>query len=111
MVDDLRETKDWIEQLTGNPVITCSAPGGAINLSVINRIKREIPELKYIRTSHYGVNYDGDTVLNSIGIKWNYSVEKVLRLAQNDFWEMKKTMLYYHTKELLKPLYHKLKGR
>lgn len=111
LINDLRETKAWVEQLIGKPVITCSAPGGAINLSVINRIKHEIPELKYIRTSHYGVNNDSDTVLNSIGVKWNYSVEKVLRLAQNDFWEMRKTMMYYHTKELLKPLYHKLKGR
>lgn len=106
LIHDLRETKDWIEQLTGQQVISCSAPGGNINQRTIELIRSEIPELKYIRTSRYGVNQEDDTVLKSIGVRGDYSVEKVLHLATNDFWEMRKIMAYYHTKELIKPVYH-----
>lgn len=108
LVAELRETKDWIEQITGKEVITCSAPGGVIDQRTIDNIKNEIPELKYIRTSCYGVNNEGDTVLKSIGVLSNYSTGKVLRIAQNDYWEMKKIMTYYYVKETIKPLYHKL---
>ena len=109
LVAELRETKDWIEQLTGKEVITCSAPGGVIDQRTIDYIKSEIPELKYIRTSRYGVNYAGDTVLKSIGVLSNYSSEKVLKIAQCDFLEMGKIMAYYYIKESLKPLYHKIR--
>lgn len=108
LVKDLIETKDWIEQLTGLPVNSCSAPGGNINRRTINLIRSRIPEFKYIRTSKYGINQDGDNVLNSIGIRGDYSEKKVLRLAKNDFWEMRRIMAYYHIKELLKPVYHSL---
>ena len=106
LISDLRETKDWIEQLTGKPVYTCSAPGGNIDQKTIELIKREIPELKYIRTSRYGVNNEDSTVINSIGVRGDYSVNKVLRLATNKRWEMIKMMAFYNTKELFKPLYH-----
>lgn len=109
LVAELRETKDWIEQLTSKEVITCSAPGGVIDQRTIDIIKKEIPELKYIRTSRYGVNYAGDTVLKSIGVLSNYSTEKVLKIAQCDTWEMSKMMAYYYVKESLKPLYHMIK--
>ena len=106
LVSDLKETKDWIEQLTGEPFITCSAPGGVIDKRTIKIIKKEIPELKYIRTSRYGINYENDTVLNSIGVLRNYSIDKVIGIARNDWWTMRKIMAYYHAKELVKPIYH-----
>ena len=102
LIKELRETKDWIEQLIGEPIITCSAPGGLIDNRVINCIKRELPELKYIRTSRYGINHEGDTVLNSIGIRYDYSVNKVRRLALNNPIEMGKIMTYYYAKEIAK---------
>ncbi len=111
LVSDLKETKDWIEQLTGQPVITCSAPGGVIDERTIDIIKREIPELKYIRTSRYGINHGCDTILNSIGVHEDYSLDKVVGIAKNDKWTMFKIMSYYHTKELLKPMYHFFKKR
>ncbi len=109
VISHLRETKDWIEQLTGKVVCTCSAPGGVIDNRTIDLIKREIPELKYIRTSRYGVNHEDDTVLNAVGVRRDYSEDKVLRLALNNEWEMKKVMTYYHIKEFLKPFYHMVK--
>ena len=109
LLSDLRETKDWIEQLTGKPVITCSAPGGIINQATIDCIRSGIPELKYIRTSRYGVNHVGDTVIKSIGVRGDYSTEKVLNIATNDFWTMRKIMAYYHAKQIVKPLYHFVK--
>lgn len=105
LISQLKETKDWIEQLSGKQVNSCSAPGGFVNKRVIDSIRREIPELKYIRTSHYGINQEGDTIINCIGIHHDYSTEKVVRLAMNDSWEMKKILLYYHVKESIKPLY------
>lgn len=104
LIKELRETKDWIEQLIGKPVITCSAPGGLIDRRVINCIKKELPELKFIRTSRYGINHEGDTVLNSIGIRYDYSVNKVRRLALNNPIEMGKIMTYYHAKEMVKSI-------
>lgn len=109
LVVELRETKDWIEQLSGREVISCSAPGGVIDQRTIDIIKKEIPELKFIRTSRYGVNRTGDTVLKSIGVLSNYSTEKVLKIAQCDSFEMSKIMAYYYVKESLKPLYHKIR--
>lgn len=106
LIDELKETKDWIEQLTGAEVNTCSAPGGVINQRTIEIINREIPSLKYIRTSRYGINYVGDTVLHSIGVRGDYALEKVIGIAKNDWWTMQKIMAYYHAKELLKPIYH-----
>ena len=109
LVSDLKETKDWIEQLTGEPVVTCSAPGGVIDKRTIDIIKKEIPDLKYIRTSRYGINYENNTVLNSIGVLRDYSLDKVVGIARNDWWTMRKIMAYYHAKELVKPLYHFIK--
>lgn len=106
LIAELKETKDWIEQLTGVAVNTCSAPGGVINQRSIETIKREMPDLKYIRTSKYGINFVGDTVLHSIGVRGDYSVDKVIGIARNDWWTMRKIMAYYHAKELVKPLYH-----
>ena len=106
LVSELRETKDWIEQLTGKAVITCSAPGGFIDQRTLNCIRNRIPELKYIRTSHYGYNNECDTVLRSIGVKSCYSSDKVLHIAQNEWLTMQKIMAYYYAKEAFKPLYY-----
>lgn len=109
LICDLRETKDWIEQLSGRKVDACSAPGGNINKNTIALLRKEIPELTYIRTSRYGVNRTEDNVIKSVGVRGDYSIDKVLKLAKNDYWTMKKLMAYYYAKESIKPIYHLFK--
>lgn len=109
LVSELKETKEWIEDLTGEPCITCSAVGGFINNVVIGIIQKELPSLKYIRTSKYGVNKEGDSILKSIDIQTTYSPEKVIKIAMNDRCLMMELMTKYYLKEILKPVYKGIK--
>lgn len=111
LVSELRETKDWIEQLTGQSVVTCSAPGGKIDKRTIDAIRNGIPDLKYIRTSQYGVNDESDTLLKSIGVLGKYSENTILGIASNNHWTMSRVMTYYYVKEAIKPIYHWLKRK
>lgn len=111
LVSELRETKDWIEQLTGQNVITCSAPGGIIDKRTIDAIRNGFPDLKYIRTSQYGVNDGNDTLLKSIGVMGKYSADTIVGIAKQDMWTMSRVMTYYYVKETIKPVYHWLKRK
>ena len=102
LVSELKETKEWIEKLTRKKVITCSAPGGFVDRRVIDCIRMELPELKYIRTSRYDINKYEDTIINSIGVRNDYSVEQVLKIAEGDLFETRKLKLFWHTKDAAK---------
>ena len=51
LLQELRDTKEWIEQITGNVVVSCSAPGGMINSQIAKLIHMNIPQLRYVRGS------------------------------------------------------------
>lgn len=52
LVAEIRETKDWIENMVGRKVITCSAPGGFINNRVFRFLSQRFIDLAYIRNSN-----------------------------------------------------------
>ena len=109
LVAELRETKTWIEDVTGSKCITCSAPGGDINRNVVRTIQSNLPDLTYIRTSRQGVNAEHDTVLKSVGVHTSFSDQKVLKIAQNDKWYMREVVFLYYLKEMVKPVYHQVR--
>lgn len=109
LVNELKETKEWIERITGEECVTCSAPGGIINDEVISLIRRYFPGLKYIRTSRRGSNTENDSILKSVGVHTSYSEQKVLKIASNDRDYMRGVVWNYWIKEKLKPIYHQLK--
>lgn len=111
LVSDLRETKYWIEDITGIGVNTCSAVGGKIDKRVINCLRTNLPELKYIRTSKWGYNNGDSTLLNSIGITTNLSLQDFKKILILDQFYYNKGGAQYLIKELVKPLYHTIIGK
>ncbi len=75
LINELLEVKEWLYNITGQSIITCSAPGGRITKEQINLIKKHIPELKYIRTSVCSYNTNLLDSINSIAIKSNTTIK------------------------------------
>lgn len=109
LVSDLKETKVWIEDMIGKPIITCSAVGGVISNGVINCIRANIPDMKYIRTSRWGICDVEDTLLNCIAIDRNCSIDSFRKIVMNDFMFYALGKVKYDVKEIIKPIYHFVK--
>lgn len=84
LVSELDETARWIESLTGQPPITCSAPGGMIRGRERRIIRKYLPYIKYIRSSFHGYNKSGDTNLNSKGVGIMTSIEEFEKMVKCD---------------------------
>lgn len=105
LIKDIIETKEWLEKILETPIVICSAPGGKINDRVYRIIEKNIPSLRYIRSSSPRMNVIGNTHLYSTGIKfWTKKTNVVKRLNGN-------LLLYlylqsiYQLKNLLRPIY------
>ena len=109
LIAELKETKNWIEDITGKDVVTCSAPGGVISSKVIQIIKEQIPELKYIRTSRWGINCINEDILNSICIYKNTSLEQFKKIVTPNKSYYLKMGAFHFVKELLKIPYFWIK--
>ena len=102
----LSETRDWLEDLTGQPVVTCSAPGGKTDDRVIRCIRKQIPGLTYIRTSRYGTNREGDTLLNSVAITRSMGLDAFRKTVVYSPARYLAGSVGYGLKEMAKPIYH-----
>lgn len=102
LISELKETKEWVESVTGKDVVTCSAPQGGINTKVIKTIKANIPDLKYIRTSRCGINDNDDKVLNSICIYSDTTLKEFQKIVIPDNRFYLKLNTIYYIKECLK---------
>lgn len=109
LVAELKETKEWIENITGKNVVTCSAPGGGINSKVIKNIKKNFPEFKYIRTSRCGINNMNDVVLNSICIYNDTTLKEFQQIVIPNVWLYLRLGVIYYLKECLKMPYFSIK--
>lgn len=106
---DILEVKHWIEDLTGKAVLTCSAPGGVINNRVIECIRKNIPDMPYIRTSKWGTNTEYDTILNCVAINRNYDIKTFRKVVEYNQVHYVVGRVKYDIKEVIKPLYHFIK--
>lgn len=68
LVEELKDTSLWIESLTGQLPFTCSAPGGMIRCREKKIIIKELPFLKYIRSSFHWYNQSGKVIINAKGV-------------------------------------------
>ena len=104
LIEELKETKAWIEGVTEKAVVTCSAPQGGINSTLIKLIQQEIPELKFIRTSRVGCNKYGDNVLKSICIHKGDRLCFFSKLIKNDSVTLFYLTIKYYIKEFVKSI-------
>lgn len=107
LISDLLEVKEWLYNITGQPITTCSAPGGRITKKQISIINKHIPELKYIRTSVCSYNKNLLNSINSIAIKNNTSLKTFSNIVTiNKLYYM---TLYtkYISKEIIKRILYK----
>lgn len=107
---DLRETKSWIENLTGKPVITCAAVGGKINARVIRCIRENIPDMPYIRTIRFGTNEEAETLLRTVAVTKYVHLDSFCKAVTRDPAYYAFGAVRYGVKELLKPVYHLIRG-
>lgn len=103
LISELRETKEWIESITGVPVTTCSAPGGRINKGVVDAIRREIPEFSSIRTSIEDLNNSSRPYLvDAVAIKNTTSLKEFSKIVELDGGYYRRIKAIYWTKEYVK---------
>jgi len=105
LIVELIETKEWLENLIGEPVVICSAVGGKINERVYRIIESKLPTLKYIRSSSPWMNRYGDTRLHSTGIKYTSPDRDVFRRLNGDLSMYLYLHGFYQLKNLLRPVY------
>lgn len=108
---DLLETKSWIEDLTGKPVVTCAAVGGKIDSRVIRCIRTSIPDMPYIRTIRFGTNREGDTLLNTVAMTKYVHQGAFCKAVTCDPFYYAFGSVRYAAKECVKPVYHLIKDR
>ena len=84
LVRELEETAIWLKTLTGQEVITCSAPGGMIRQRERYIIRKHCPYFKYIRSSFHGYNRKGDINLKSKGIGSMTTMKEFERIVKLD---------------------------
>jgi len=108
---DLLETKSWIEDLTGNAVVTCAAVGGKINARVIRCIRESIPDMPFIRTIRFGTNREGDTLLNTVAVTKYVHQGAFCKAVTCDPFYYAFGSIRYAAKECVKPVYHLIKDR
>lgn len=112
LIDELGETKEWIEGITQKKVVTCAAPGGFIDKRVEECILKNIPDIKYIRTVKVGMNNINMTspLINIVPMHTTTNLQMFK-------WSVNCNPLYfswlqsiYHSKSILKKVYCCLGG-
>lgn len=106
LIQELTETKNWIESITGKPVITCAAPGGVLNERVIQCIKEFMPEYKYIRTVKVGMNNVNDELIKIVPMHTHTNIQMFKWSITNNNLYYKYLQSIYYSKEILRPIYN-----
>ena len=103
-IEEFKETKDWLEQIIGRQVITCSAPGGKIDRRIINLIREYSPSIRYIRNSAetYNESINDTGILNGVAIKYSTSLNQFKKIVTIDRTFYAGHYAMYCVKELVK---------
>lgn len=106
LIEELFETKKWLEDLTGKKIITCSAPGGRLNNHIVSAIQQNIPDFQFLRSSVEDYNCSGrnDFLLNSVAIRHGLSTGTYRRILDLDRSCYLCLRLIYQAKTLVKEL-------
>ena len=102
--DEFAETKNWLEQLVGRKVITCSAPGGKLNKRVVNVIRSQFPDIRYIRSSVEAFNdtRTNSGLLNCVAVRRGTTLNEFARIVNLGRLEYLKLFTRYYSKEFVK---------
>ena len=108
LIDEITETIQWIESLTGEKVITCSPPGGRMLSKEFSTIKRNFPSLKYIRNSVCYHSTDSSKMINSMPMTIDMGMDEFKKVMKMDYFYYKKALILYHLKEFAKRIIYKI---
>lgn len=109
LIDEITETSEWIESLTGEKVITCSPPGGRILNKEYQIIKQNFPIFKYIRNSVCSYSTDTDKMINSMPVTIDMDMDEFRKVMNMDYLYYKKALVVYQLKEFAKRIIYKIK--
>ena len=109
LIDELTETKNWIEDITQKEIITCAAPGGVINKRIIACIQESMPEYKYIRTVQVGINTRNDLLINIVPMHTSTNQYMFRQSVTCNRLYYRYLLTIYFTKAILRPLYRIIK--
>lgn len=107
LINELSETKSWIESITGKECITCSAPFGFINNRVVKAIKENFPSFKIIRTSDPKVNNIGEIVVGSVAIHQDTTLSEFKKIINGNRLYYFRNIVFWKMKEIAKILIQK----
>lgn len=110
LVEELMETKHWLEDITGESVISCSAPGGQINRHVFNNIADNCVGFEYVRNSYPKLNIlDNKSIqiINSVAIKYSTMDCTFDKILKGDVLVYKQLQVEWSIKKILRPIYSK----
>lgn len=109
LIDEIAETTQWIETLTGEKVITCSPPGGRMLKKEFITIRRNFPSMKYIRNSVCYYSTDTGKMINSMPVTIDMELDEFKKVLNMDYIYYKKSLFVYHLKEFAKRIIYKIK--
>lgn len=112
LIDELAETKEWIEGITQKKVVTCAAPGGFIDKRVEECILKNFPDIKSIRTVRVGMNSAKMTspLINIAPMHTATSLQMFKWCVSCDPLFFSYLQSIYHSKSILKKVYCCLGG-
>ncbi len=108
LINDIIETKEWLENVINSPVVICAAPAGQINERIYRIIQKNIPSLKYIRSSSPWMNNIERTRIFSTCIKFSTKESRYRMIINGNFFIYLYLQLWYKIKKLLRPIYSKI---
>jgi hypothetical protein len=104
LIEELAETKKWIEDITGYSVKSCSAPGGKLNNHLIEIIKRS-NEFEFLRNSSPKINLKSNEFeVNGIAIEKKCTEDSFKKKLQGEFVHLRLLQFEYQLKNIIKPL-------
>lgn len=105
-IDEFRETKEWLEDLTGRNIITCSAPGGFVNARVADVITTNFPDMKYIRSSrpYWNDECQSKAILNAVGMHGDMTEDEFREIVTMDKLYYTRAMAIYWAKKIAKAM-------
>jgi len=107
LMNELRETKEFLEDVIGQKVVSCSPPGGKINLSIIEAIKETL-DFDFIRNSHPKMNMLNDSlIINGVSIDQNCSLKKFTKILEGDCFTWSYMNAIFYGKTIFKTLLNK----
>lgn len=109
LVNELKDTSKWIENITGKKVVTCSPPGGRIKSREFKLIKENCSHFKHIRNSVCSYSKDTDKMIHSMPITIDMGMSEFKQVLTMDKIYYARRAFIYHCKEVVKSIVYKFR--